>query len=237
MGTLYDCFVCVPPVPKRRSELRLSVFRDGAHRLDRSRFVTKNTNLTCRFVSYTGKTTASAPKAKKAASSSKKSVKPAQRAILEAMAKLKSAGFDSQDRGFVQTFSKNGKTLEGFKKNVGLLKKAGLLSYGSASTLELTQEGMDFVGYDADAAPATNDEFHSLIKDVLPNKQAKQIFDLLVDGGVHDKKEIAMQIPNLDMSKLSGFNKNLSKLSTMGYLDKTQTTMQLTDKCFPKGRP
>lgn len=159
-------------------------------------------------------------------------------AILEAMKKLKAAGLPL-DRTVVELLSGNAKTPQGYKKKLSEMKNKnlGVISYGSGSILDFTQLGMDAVGYDPDATPASNEDFHEKIKQILPNKQALQIFEALLDGQVHDKQQIAIQVLNLDPTKLSGYDKNLSKLSTMRYLTKTETTIVLTDKCFPCGRP
>ena len=39
-----------------------------------------------------------------------------------------------------------------------------------------------------------------------------------------------------DLDKLSGFEKDLSKMSSLGFLVKDKDTMQLTAKCFIAGR-
>ena len=206
-------------------------------------FQRNETDLTAEiFILCTGKKVATTPKANKASVTPKNgatksiTVKPAHMKILEATKKLLRAGFDTLEKDTVQTFSDNTKTPEGFKKNLGLMKKAGLISY-SGSRMELTNLGMEAIGYDDNTAPATNEVFHAIIADILPNKQAKQIFEVGLDGNEHDKQKVAINDLGLDPKKLSGFNKNLSKLSTMGYLTKTKTTFKLTDKCFPCGRP
>ena len=158
-------------------------------------------------------------------------LKPGEDKILQAMGKLHAVGMTEPSRDQVQTFSGNGKTPEGFKKSVGKLKKAGYIVYANKDTMALTDEGIKHVGY-VDPSSISLTQFHNNIKEILPSKQAVEIFDLLTDGEVHRKDELIDRL-NLDRNKLSGLEKNLSKMKTLGFLDKTKDTVQLTAKCFP----
>lgn len=202
--------------------------------------------LTCPLLSVlSGKKCTTSPQAqafKKKASPKAKAptkapgpLKPALDNILQMMGKLHSIGHNQPKRDQVQSFSGNAKTPEGFKKNMGILKKEGWVLYPSKDTVELTEQGLEYVG-DVDPSSLSIDEFHENIKEMLPSKQAKEIFDMITDGKIHSKKDIIMKL-GLDPNKLSGLEKNLSKMSKLGFLEKNQTTIQLTDKCFPLGRP
>jgi len=162
-------------------------------------------------------------------------VSPKEEAILQAIGKLHAGGIQEPKRSMVQGMSKNSKTPEAFKKCLGAIKKKGLLLYPSGETIALTDEGISFVGV-FDPESFTNANFHDEVIKELLSKKDRTIFEALVDGKVHDRKAVAEKL-GYDMSKLSGYDKDLAKMGTLGYLDKTKTTLQLTDTCFPKGRP
>jgi len=194
---------------------------------------------------YAGKTTSTSPKIKaakkstptkaKAPTSSKAILKAGEDKIMQALGKFRAIGEYQPKRDLVMQFSGNAKTPEGFKKNTGTLKKKDLLQYPSGTTVELTDQGVDYVG-DIDPSSLTDEELHKTIKEILGSKKAEELFDLLIDGNVRDRIEIAKKM-NYDLNKLSGYDKMLSKMSTMGFLEKTKTTLQLTEKCFLRGRP
>lgn len=150
------------------------------------------------------------------------------------MGKLRAIGIYEPTRDDVQNFSGNGKTKEGFKKNLGVLSKQGYVEYRSAKTVALSEEGIDHVG-DVDPSSLSIEEHHESIKAMLPPSAGK-IFDALADGAVHNRLETAKKL-GYDLNKLTGYDKNLSKMSTMGFLNKDKQSFQLTDKCFPLGRP
>ena len=120
------------------------------------------------------------------------------------------------------------KTPEGFKKTMGILKKGGYIVYPTGDTVALGDEGLKYVG---DVEPPTLEEYHNNIMEILPSKQAIEIFKELQDGEEHNKDEVIDAL-GLDRSKLSGFEKNLSKMKSLGYLNKTKDTIQLTPLCF-----
>ena len=182
-------------------------------------------------------TKAKKPTSGKAAANNKAagSLKPGEDRIVRAVGKLAAGRLVEPKRDFVQIFSGNGKTPEGFKKTMGILKNKGYIMYPTKDTVALTELGIEYVGK-VDPDSMSLQEFHDNIREILHNgKQAVQIFDLLVDGNVHTKDEL-IEALNLDRSKLSGFEKNLSKMKSLGYLEKTKDTAQLTDLCFPCGR-
>ena len=168
---------------------------------------------------------------------SKKAVKlsASQVKILETLGKLHAAKIEQPTRDLLQTLSGNTKTVEGFKKNMSILKKHGYINYPDGKTVELTSLGLEYVGDSIDTSDLTNEQMQANIKEVL-SKAGGRILDAINDGKVHNKDEVAKQL-GYDMNKLSGYNKDLSKMSTLGYLDKTSTTIQLKDICFPFGRP
>jgi hypothetical protein len=175
---------------------------------------------------------------KKAASSTKfaspKSIKlnDAQTNILKCLAKLRTADIVQPKKDFLQQMSGNIKTQAGYDKNLGILKKYKLLVYPSKGLVEITEGGLEVVGK-VDLSTFSTEEFHDNIKSLFSPK-GQLIFDAISDGKKHNKMEVATKL-NYDMNKLSGFEKNLSKMKTLGFLDKDSTTIQLTSKCFLPG--
>ena len=161
-------------------------------------------------------------------------LKPALWKIVETMGKLRAVNMNQPKRDFVQSMSGNAKTTEGFKKNCGILKKQEFVAYPAKDTMELTPKGIQMMG-DPDPSDISNEMFHNNLKEVIGTPQAILIFECLVDGRVHSKDSVIDTL-GLDRQKLSGFEKNLSKLNKLNILHKTKTTLQLTDYCYPLGR-
>jgi predicted transcriptional regulator len=184
-------------------------------------------------VKSAGKTVAKHPSTGSGGSSD---LKPPFEAILQAMGKLRAIGQDNPKRTDVQTFSGNAKTYEGFKKNLGSLRSQyGLVDFPCGQTVTLTEKGIQHVG-EVDRTSVTNESAQELMKELLAPK-AREILHAMVDGASHDRNAIAEQL-GYDMSKLSGFNKNVSRMKTLDIVSyPTKTTIQLTDRCFPLGRP
>lgn len=130
----------------------------------------------------------------------------------------------------VQSFSGNNKTNAGYVKNVGILKKHGLIAKVGKDSIELTDLGMAFVE-DSDPSNISLVKFHDNIKALLTKKGAA-IFDTIKDRKVHDKIEVAKRL-GYDLNELSGYDKDLSKMATLGFLRKNKMEIQLTDVCFP----
>ena len=163
------------------------------------------------------------------------SLNRAQDKILQTMGQLRAIGLYQPKKDQLMSFSGNAKTPEGYKKNVGILRKQEFLLYPTTDTVELTKKGVVYVGDGIDASTLSNAKFHENVKSMLTNKGAL-IFDKLADGSVRDKLQTAREL-GYDLTKLSGYEKDLSKMSSLGFLTKTKTTIQLTDKCFPLGHP
>ena len=153
--------------------------------------------------------------------------------ILKTVAKLERLQIETT-KATVQSMSGNLKSESGFTKNLSILRKQGLLGRGNA-IIELTKQGRQLDGV-VDSSQMSQNEFWTEIKQVLLPPAAGKIFDALIDGQVHEKKTIITKL-GYQPDKLTGFNKYLSKMSSLGYLAKTKSHLQLTDKAFPLGRP
>ena len=157
---------------------------------------------------------------------------PMQEVILQTLGKLRAIQMNQPTREMVMHMSKNSTKKAGYEKNCGILRKQGFLMYPSTpnKTVELTPQGVAYVGA-PDPSDMTNEAYHACIKEII-SKKGGLILDHLVDGEVHDREETARAL-DYDMKKLSGFNKDLSKMSSLGFLVYTKTTLQLTPACFP----
>ncbi|CAB9498474.1 expressed unknown protein [Seminavis robusta] len=163
------------------------------------------------------------------------SINKAQENIVITLGKLKAIGMVQPKKTEVQIFSGNSKTKAGYEKNLGTLRKLGYIEYLSGSMVKLAEKGIRFVGV-VDPSSITNESVHNDMKEMLVPK-AREIFDVLADGKVHNRREVAEHL-NYDMTKLSGYEKNISKMKTLGFVEyHSKTTFALTDRCFPLGRP
>jgi len=162
-------------------------------------------------------------------------INSAQEGILQTLAKLRAIGIHQPKRDMVQGLSGNSKTKAGYVKNLGIMKKKSYIEYTDGQTISLTDAGVRYVGDDVDPASLSNESFHADIKKMIAPKTGK-ILDVLADGKVHDRNKVARAL-GYDMNKLSGYTKSLSQLSSLGFLTYDKTTLQLTDKAFPLGRP
>ncbi|OEU16020.1 hypothetical protein FRACYDRAFT_238603 [Fragilariopsis cylindrus CCMP1102] len=176
---------------------------------------------------------ASKNSAKYQGSSSLDQLKPKLHIIVQTIAKLVAIGMECPLRKDVQSFSGNTKTEAGFTKNLGLLRKQGFVEFGAGKSLILTEKGSKYIGT-VDPSSLTNESIQNDMKDMLKPK-ARNIFDALLDGKERNRVVIAKEL-NYDMNKLSGFEKDLSKMKTLGFLDfPTKKTVKLANKCFPLG--
>ena len=154
--------------------------------------------------------------------------------ILEAVAQYRAIGLVPSKQQ-VQGMAGMAKTEAAFVKYLGQLRKDGFISKGS---FELTPLGVKTAG-DVDTASFTNEQFQEKCLAPLISKAAFKILQHINDGKKYDKMEVAKDL-NYDLAKISGFNKDVSKMGTLGLLDqdlKKKEILQLTDMCFPRGRP
>lgn len=161
--------------------------------------------------------------------------------ILGGLAKLYAAGVTEPKRALLSLVT--GYPSKSLLTLMGKLKKKNLLVYPDAHTVRITSEGLSRVPSSATAATGssgmlTNKEIQNRLKSTLNLKfQPTRIFDALVDGKIHNKKELAMSL-GLDGSKFASFKTYLSSLGGMGLvIYPTKDSIQLTDLAFPLGRP
>ena len=170
--------------------------------------------------------------------STKKSVKASRSGptsldrIVQAIASRASMGEERPSRKMVMGLALmvNAKSFSTTILNIK--KKKGLVDY-NATSIWLTEKGETYVGSDALAIPQNNDAMQDKIRtEMVKGTRARQIFDILLDGGWHSKAEIADEM-NLTNNK--SFGTTVSTLSKI--VEKQNGKMRLVDFAFPCGRP
>jgi hypothetical protein len=137
------------------------------------------------------------------------------------------SGYSPKNTGFVVALS-------------GLKNKKKCITYDS-ETITLTEYGVKLAEFDATMQESSNDEYLAKIRGTLKGKKAKLIFDVLKDGKVHTRNEVALEI-GYDTHKCSGFTVAISQLSSNKYMEyctsnNGEPALRLTDLVFPCGRP
>ena len=113
------------------------------------------------------------------------------------------------------------------------LKKKDLIEYPDKDTIRLTPKGK--AQTDLADAPADNQSvLADLKKQFLGGGKAALMFDILVDGRIHDRITLANTVGMTNKATLAVALSNMKK---NGIIEYDRTTVQLTDKCFPFGRP
>lgn len=112
------------------------------------------------------------------------------------------------------------------------MKKKGLIDYDK-DTIRLTEDGR--AKANPSAAPVDNATTQIEIRDKYKvGGKAAQLFDILLDGRVHDRTEVQRSIGCENKATFSVMICNLKKHGIIGY---DKTTIQMADICFPFGRP
>lgn len=163
-----------------------------------------------------------------------KKLKAGEQKILDIVAALKTKlGKETACRK--QVFSSAGLGKSTFANALTTLK-VDLLDV-TPKFLSITEKGMEQADPTAleGTIATTNDDHHKKVKEhhkLKPNEIA--LIDQLVDGKVHDKKEVAATIGMKTNSTWSNMLTDLKKLSIITYKGKS---ISLHDDMFPFGRP
>ena len=116
------------------------------------------------------------------------------------------------------------------------LKKNGYVEYPDKSTVRITDEGMEHADIDSIKIPKDNSEAQVEIKTTHNLKPKECAFvDLLSDGQIHRRVDVMETLEIKSKQTLSCMMSGLKGKGFIEYPDKT--TVQLTDMCFPFGRP
>lgn len=112
------------------------------------------------------------------------------------------------------------------------LKMEGLISY-TKNTIQLTNEGRSQA--DDSTIPQDNRTFHTHLKEKFLTGILAFIFEAMTDGKSHDLQSLSGIMPGLTKEATLD---SLSKLKKLGLIEYPgQSMIQLTDVCFPFGRP
>lgn len=114
------------------------------------------------------------------------------------------------------------------------LAKAGLAVL-TKTTVLLTEEGTALAG-DFGGLPTSNHEAHDKILKELSPKMCI-VFSLMKGGEAWSRADLTTHL-NYDSDKEAGFKMLLKRIRDKGYLDFVDSDhVQLSDICFPFGRP
>ena len=112
------------------------------------------------------------------------------------------------------------------------LKMEGLILY-TKNTIQLTDDGRSLA--DHSTIPRDNRTHHAHLKDKFLTGVLTFLFEAMADGKVHDRLSLCRMMAGLTEEETLD---NLSKLKKMGFIEyPDQNSVQLTDVCFPFGRP
>ena len=110
------------------------------------------------------------------------------------------------------------------------LERKGVISRPSSSTVAITPAGLQRPEIKGVKAPTNNIEHHKNIKSNLNPKQI-EIFDVLADGKVHIRREVASQLGH--PSHKGHFQNLLSGMKTLGVVSyPSSKEMELSEMCF-----
>ena len=172
--------------------------------------------------------------------------------IIATLVQQKSIGEDSVPIKKLKILCKYPGGEASFKNNIisKLKREKKAIDYPQPGHAGLTKIGIamaDTLGVNA-KAHATNEEVQEHLKETLLSRSShKEVFDFLVkDGMPHTFAECAAACSGkYDPNSASFSNNILSKMRSCGVMEnvdtssktKAERTVQLTDMCFPFGRP
>lgn len=152
--------------------------------------------------------------------------------ILKAIASRMVFGEDQPSRTLIIQLAQIGSP-KSFANTIATLKKKENLVMYDKDSIWLTEEGKNYVGEEAFAAPQSNDEMQDRVRETLKGGKPKKIFDFLLDGEWHTRDEIAEHLGDDPTKK--GFKNSIGSLSK--HVEKKEKSCRLLDYLFPAGRP
>lgn len=156
--------------------------------------------------------------------------------ILNAMAKLRAATIYPCPRvqvALLANYSNQAST--GFAKGISSLSSRGLIRYPSSGYVEFTKEAEGIV--DISDAPATNDELHGRIFELMPGPESRLLRPLIERFPKQmDRQELAAK-SGYGNTASTGFAKAISRLSSLGLIEYPERGMvRAKDLLFPEGK-
>jgi hypothetical protein len=170
--------------------------------------------------------------------------------ICHGLAELRALGMQEPSRIHVARSAgyTNAKST-GFTKQLGLLKKGGIVDYQKGNRLKLTEHGLQSVPkVDPPEDNAAAQARLRMILKLSPKKNSKKgkqegstksdlMFDILSDGQVHERQKLALATGYTNI-KSTGFTKVLGTMRSLGlirYIHGENPGVQLTNIAFPLG--
>ena len=174
-------------------------------------------------------------KAKKArrgpAKKKTKTEEPAKTRILKAIAFQKSIGNEQPSRDMIQGLAVMESKGSFGTTILNMKKKDETVDYDS-KTIWLTEAGIAEVGEEACSTPASNEGIQKKLKEQIPHKKSREIFDIMTDGDWCSKAELLEAMNHEDNKSFGTYLSALSK-----FVDKENGKMRLKQIAFPCGRP
>jgi len=156
-----------------------------------------------------------------------------ERRILDAMARLRSAGIYPCPRvqvALLANYSNQAST--GFAKGISQLSSDALIRYPSAGYVEFTEEGERHVSLDE--SPVTNEELHRRIFELMPGPERRILTPLIDAYPKAISRQDAAEKSGYGNVASTGFAKGISRLSSLGLIEYPQSGMvRANDLLFP----
>lgn len=161
--------------------------------------------------------------------------------ILPCLASLHKAGLKVIPRQ--QVVSLTGYTKDSLRVTLCKLRKQGMVEWNDPKTVQLTKEGWESTdgSTDGERVALSNEDTQDRLKETYKISGIKaQIFDLLLDGAAHRISDIMVAV---NCTNPDSFRVFCSALTSKGITERLQDPtsgdkmLQLTDMCFPLGRP
>ena len=151
--------------------------------------------------------------------------------ILQAVASQRAVGIVEADRATIQGLAAM-PIKKSFDTTLLNMKKKGWVTY-TTTTVTLTDTGIEEVGgAEAVAVPTNNAAMQDKLKETIKQKKSREIFDLLVDGHVFTRTQLA---DKMGMEDNKSFGTYISALSKV--VEREGGKIRLKDIAFPCGRP
>ena len=120
-----------------------------------------------------------------------------------------------------------------FPVTISNMKKQGLIEYDKTS-IRLTTKGREEKATIVDIPDNESIQQELKVKHKLGSGKQGKLFDMLLDGKSHDRAHVAESV---GYTNKATFAVALSNMKKMGIIEYDKSTIQLTDSCFPFGRP
>ena len=155
----------------------------------------------------------------------------AKKQICDAMKSQRRIWGDVIDRDSVRR-EVNPNNCKSFNSRLSDLKASGLIECDTVH-LRFTELGLHEA--DVDPLPPTNRERMALLREAIPNEDAKIVFDVLTDGTYHSRQDLHAKVCTpIGQEQMRISILSLAKITER---DSSGREIRLKDHAFPQGRP